>query len=207
VAMVHTLKFTKQMIWNQSEHRRILNYIGEQIGIKHTFDWYNIKRSDLNRIEGCDLLLQYYDNSLPKALQKIYSEIDWELWKFTRIPKEFWRNNLQLRRFFDDAANRLNLKEQEDWYNINKEELEDKIIGANKILKYFGDCLCKALSKAYPDRIWHEWRFKRVPNGYIISRYYRIFIMKYLYNYYIKVLGARRKSEKIFRLDRKATRY
>ena len=45
-------------------------------------DWYNVTQEDIQKNGGI-ALLQQHSNSPSKALQNIYPEHDWELWRFS----------------------------------------------------------------------------------------------------------------------------
>jgi hypothetical protein len=55
-----------------------------------------------------------------KVLSDVYPEHDWLPWKFHKqnVPKGFWDNPLNRRKFVECAATELNINEMSDWYNV-----------------------------------------------------------------------------------------
>lgn len=88
--------------------------------------------------------------------------------KWQRIinNKRIKRNDIiYIRHFFDNLAEILRLKSQDDWYGI----------GINDIIRHGGSSfisrnnesnLYSILEKIYPDKEWQVWRFRTVPTGY-----------------------------------------
>jgi hypothetical protein len=51
-------------------------------------------------------------------LSAVYPEYNWLPWKFDRLPRNFWNEIANHRKFLDWAANELEIKEFSDWYKI-----------------------------------------------------------------------------------------
>jgi hypothetical protein len=67
------------------------------------------------------LLRHKYNDSISAMLSSVYPEYEWLPWKFKKCPKGLWENVNNLRRFMDWAAKELNIKEQNEWYNVKRE--------------------------------------------------------------------------------------
>ena len=57
-------------------------------------------------------------DSLQHALKSIYPNYEWIPWKFSVTPKNYWSNIENQRKYFDWLSNKMNIKSNEDWYNI-----------------------------------------------------------------------------------------
>lgn len=61
------------------------------------------------------------------------------------------------RQFFDWIAKQRNIKSQDDWYRITKEDVY-KRGGKNLLDVYYGKSLGNALRSVYPEVEWQLWR-------------------------------------------------
>ena len=73
---------------------------------------------------GTFILGTYYSGSITKALQRIYVEHNWKIWRFENhtAPKGFWENITNQKELFDYIAFKLEIKRMEDWYNISSSQ-------------------------------------------------------------------------------------
>src|SRR5690349_13904891 len=98
-------RFTEQVpqfFWeNQESHRQFFDWLGTQLGCKEMDDWYNVSVEDIYKHGGSGLLNDYYNNSPSKALQTVYPEHQWLIWRFGQTPKGFWKKPENHRQFFD----------------------------------------------------------------------------------------------------------
>jgi hypothetical protein len=63
-------------------------------------------------------LLDKYKGSPLLLLSSVYPEYGWLPWKFASLPRKFWGDVKNQRKFIDWAAKELNVKEINDWYKI-----------------------------------------------------------------------------------------
>ena len=111
---------TPKNYWSNIENQRKYFYwLSNQLNIKSNEDWYNIK------LEQIDSLIWFIINnqiimmdSLYSALKSIYPNYEWIPWKFHQTPKNYWLNIENQRKYFHWLSNQLNIKSNEDWYNI-----------------------------------------------------------------------------------------
>jgi hypothetical protein len=50
---------------------------------------------------GSSLLDSCYSKSLSRALQCVYPEYNWQLWRFVRVPNKYWEKDTHQRQFLD----------------------------------------------------------------------------------------------------------
>ena len=105
-----------------------------------------------------------YSSSLIKALQSIYSEHSWEILKFHQIPKGYWKDINNQKKFLDTISKDLRLKTLDDWYEIPMKDLQDRI-GFRLLSMYWGS-LIQALQTIYPDHPWDITKLHKVSKGY-----------------------------------------
>lgn len=149
-------------------------------------DWYNVTTEDIRKNGGIRLL-NGYNSSPSKALISIFPQHDWKLEKFEnkplqlkvshnaqrkeflssiptrlqKIPRGFWKDKENHKKFFDWLQNELGYKRMDDWYNVTKEDI-CKNVGASVLNKY-NDSPSKALMSIYPEHNWELEKFKNKP--------------------------------------------
>jgi hypothetical protein len=78
--------------------------------IKDPSDWYSISRHDVDNHGGYSLLHHYYNDHLGKALQTLYPNIEWQQWRFARVPTGYWDSMENQRKFMEYIGNRLDFQ-------------------------------------------------------------------------------------------------
>jgi hypothetical protein len=63
-------------------------------------------------------MLAKYNGSPSLLLASVYSDYNWLPWKFTTLPRNYWNDIKNQRKFMNWVSNELNIKENSDWYNI-----------------------------------------------------------------------------------------
>ena len=77
--------------------REVLEKIGGKLGVKSPSDWYNINLQSIKK-QGGRKILSLYNDSPIKLLTTIYPDFNWELWKFSRVPKNYFKGYQKLPR-------------------------------------------------------------------------------------------------------------
>jgi hypothetical protein len=104
-----------------------------------------------------------YDDS-SSALLSIYPEVDWQLWRFGKVPRGYWQRQTFRRNFMDWMAEYLNFQREDEWYSITEKKIKKH--GGTGLLYEFENSVLKSLEDAYPDFEWQPWRFGRASVGY-----------------------------------------
>src|SRR5690242_3572757 len=105
--------------WEIKEKQRLFwDRLGSQLGHSSLEDWYKVKKQDIIKTGGTELL-QLHKGSLSSALQSVYTEHYWELDKFGR---ELWTLSNQ-RHFFDRLFIQLGYKSMDDWYDVTAKDI------------------------------------------------------------------------------------
>jgi len=92
---------------------------------------------------GGGKLLLPYKNSPSVALQSIYPQHSWIVWKFTK-PAGYWKDTQTHIQFFDWSGARHGYKNKEDWYNVTKEDINE--YGGGLLPNYYSSSPLKALN-------------------------------------------------------------
>ena len=139
-------------------HKLFFDKLGIKLEFKCMDDWYNVTQEDFNK-NGGGGLLQVYGDSPSKALQTIYPEHKWMLWRFSKKPTGFWKDMFNQKQFFDWLGGELGYKGMDDWYNITKEDIV--LHGGGGLLNgYYNDSPSLALQNIYPHHNWLLSSFK-----------------------------------------------
>jgi hypothetical protein len=105
--------------------------------------------ADIHKRGGASLLNQHYKGSLIKALSVIYPEYQWDVSKFKKVPRNFWRDRQNQIDFFNSLAKELNIRNMEEWSTVRS--LDVRLKGGSTILgEYYSSSLTKALVSLFP---------------------------------------------------------
>jgi hypothetical protein len=128
--------------WQDVRNQRVsFDRIGLLLGVQQMEDWYHVNVADIVD-RGCGSLLNsYYGGSLVSALQTIYPELDWQIWKFKSLPKSFWINTDNQRTYFLQLGRALKLKNLDDWHNVDVSAVQER--GGKELLKLYDNSLSK----------------------------------------------------------------
>jgi hypothetical protein len=77
-------------------------------------------RQNFSDIGGASLLLHKYQGSMFAMLSAVFPEFDWLPWKFPQVPKTYWDNVNNVRKYLNWVGNQLGIKELKDWYQVDQ---------------------------------------------------------------------------------------
>jgi len=103
-------------------HRKYLTWLGDLLGFKSYNDWYKISNMAMRRNNGSSLLRQY-KSSARHAVMAVFNEHQWSEWKFDSVPRGWWKNKANQRKFMDWAIKQLNITDFEQYYKLTKAEI------------------------------------------------------------------------------------
>jgi hypothetical protein len=111
-------------------------------------------------------ILAKFNRSLPTALQNAYSDHEWDMWKFSRLPRNYYASDEHRKDVLARIASELKITSLEHWYGVSAVQI--KKLGARQLLKYGedGQGLYAVLRQSYPDHTWYPWLFASTANGY-----------------------------------------
>ena len=73
----------------------------------------------------------------------------WEDYKFGKVPKNYWDNISNQRKFMDDFAAQLNIENQEEWYDVTTAVLQNH--GGATLLNKYNNLLLAILRTVYAE--------------------------------------------------------
>jgi hypothetical protein len=127
-------------VWNLPEVRRdFFDWTLREVLQKQSLeDWYDVKYRELEQLlkqRGVPItaIQNYCGGSFVKALKQSYSFHEWHEWRFAKVPKGFWKDHDNRKRYFDWVGQRLNVKTFDDWYGVTYDQVAR--LGANGILQ------------------------------------------------------------------------
>eukprot|EP01121_Diplochlamys_sp_Union-15-3_P002651 TRINITY_DN12375_c0_g1_i1.p1 TRINITY_DN12375_c0_g1~~TRINITY_DN12375_c0_g1_i1.p1 ORF type:complete len:296 (+),score=41.07 TRINITY_DN12375_c0_g1_i1:62-889(+) len=91
------------------------------------------------------------------------------MWKFSKIPKGFWQDVDNQKKFFLWLGKKLNYQRYEDWYNLHHDDVKNN--GGGSLLTLYDGSPIKAVVNIYPEFKWKIWKFKRVTNDLLTPSY------------------------------------
>jgi hypothetical protein len=127
-------------------------------------DWYKVTTAEVLE-KGGSGMLDHYGGSLIRALAGVYPEYRWQTWRFNQVPRGYWDDITNQRKFFDSVAEKKGIKNLDDWQKVKVADLEE-FGGPSLLQRYYGNSLIKALMKVYPEHKWLAFLFTQAPQGY-----------------------------------------
>jgi hypothetical protein len=91
---------------------------------------------------------------LIKALQTVYPEHRWEVWRFRRVSKGFWDNPNNASSFLQSVQDQLGLANLDEWNDVTQKHFQ-MFKGADALLKR-GRSFLDVLKTYYPNHTWEE---------------------------------------------------
>src|SRR5689334_3308365 len=116
-------------------------WLGTPLGIKCLDDWHNVKQNDLKRVHRT---IEW--NDMQHKLAETFPEHNWVQWKFHSTPKDYWGSLSNQKQCLNWLADKLGIKKQEDWYQIDIDNITDTNV--QEMLKYCHNSLFVALQNS-----------------------------------------------------------
>lgn len=151
--------------WNDPKNHKVyFDWLEKELNITTKDDWYKMSVNDVVRVSGSAMLSNFYGNSLVKALQTVYPQHKWQLWRFVAVPYRVWSDSNHHREFFDWFAHQKGMRTKEEWYDVQPMQINS--MGGERVLECYGGNMGKALAAVYKEHPWELWRFGNIPHGY-----------------------------------------
>lgn len=153
--------YTPHGFWETKDnHRRFFDWLGKQLGYREMDDWYNVTLEDIYNHGGQGLLSDYYNSSPSKALQAVYPENYWMLWRFHIAPRGLWSSVQGVkeheRQLLEWLGKQLEICHLDEWYRISLSDIR-KIAPLSIIDSHRS--LGRMLQSAYPH---HQWDISKL---------------------------------------------
>ncbi len=112
--------------------RQLFDRLALQHHLKTHNDYYNSPIIHQRNNDNNNKNLPNNHNIL-HTIQTIYPEYKWDLWKFTSLSREHYRQPRILRQLFDSIGEELSVKNLEDWYSISPADVLDVLRQKSKL--------------------------------------------------------------------------
>lgn len=123
-------------------------------------DWYKVTLEDIERNGGGGLLRVHYNGSPSKALQNIYPNHNWMVWRSEVVPKGYWdtftKQPEEAARMVNWLREQLGIKCLEEWYRVSLAQ-----IGTLGRIRSSRE-LVLLLRTVYPQHEWDEVQLQRI---------------------------------------------
>ena len=86
---------------------------------------------------------------LQRALQNVYPEHEWMLWRFNIVPIGCWQNEKYRKDFFDWLGKHSSYTDMDDWYNITADNIY-RNGGGMLLQRYYDNSLLIAVQTVFP---------------------------------------------------------
>eukprot|EP00026_Physarum_polycephalum_P002177 Phypoly_transcript_02182.p1 GENE.Phypoly_transcript_02182~~Phypoly_transcript_02182.p1 ORF type:complete len:962 (+),score=179.47 Phypoly_transcript_02182:307-2886(+) len=173
--ILHNKQITYQQIWKPqvllndwksiANRRKFFDAFAFSRGFdpKEPENWYDVAH-ELRNVEGCLGILEHYNNSVINALMDVYNEIGLERHLFKFIPRHYWADKSNRKKFFDDfaAENKFDASVKNNWYMMVGKLQESKGFAG---IRHYGT-LSELLMDSYPNIGFSKEEFKTFPSKF-----------------------------------------
>lgn len=149
-------KTTGHFYDNKENKIRYLTWLGERLGYKNYEDWYGIKYEDILNNYGSAFAKKY--KSVHVLIMENFLNHDWLEWKFYTLPRGFWYNKENRKKYMEWLRGKLKYQTYEDWYQLTRQILNDNY--GNGILRYYKS-ISTVVTDMFPEHNWDKDKFIR----------------------------------------------
>src|SRR5689334_21048249 len=129
--------------------------------------WYNVTLEDILK-HGGNGLLCYYNGSPSKALQGVYPDHKWMVWRFGKVPKDYWDHlqgdHFEKKRMLDWLGEQLSITKMDDWYRVSLEQIR-KVVPLSRLNN--NSSVSNMLRSVYPE---HKWDMEKLSKYLVASK-------------------------------------
>ena len=121
--------------------------------------WYQITKQDVESRIGESFLETYYEGYHIKALESIFPEFQWQVWRYQVVPRGYWDKDDNIISYIQWLADKLNIREQDDWYLVTVDQID--FLNGSFVRRKHGNFI-SLLAKYFPKYQWsitHKNRF------------------------------------------------
>jgi hypothetical protein len=102
---------------NIQNQREYFDWLAKELNIQDPSEWQNVSYQTVVAYKGGGVLANY-GNSIFKALNAVYPEMNFKSWQFAKAPNSFWEDDANQREYLEYIGKQLNVNIMEDWYKI-----------------------------------------------------------------------------------------
>jgi hypothetical protein len=149
--------------WHTPQNRRnYLLWLGHKLGFHQMRDWYRLTYEDMATNCGNSVANVQWHGSPIEAVRECFPQYDWLEWLFVQVPRTFWRQAKNRRRYMQWLGEQLGFERPDDWYRVTVEDFATHRGGA--LLLEYRSSVYETIATCFPRRDWKPWLFARSPN-------------------------------------------
>jgi hypothetical protein len=105
--------------WKDLHHRKkYFEWLGEVLSIDKMEDWYRVSSVEFIKHNGRGLIGTTYRQQMIYGLLELYPDYPWQVWRFPRVPKGYWKPLQHQRNYFDWLTSELHIEKPEHWLKV-----------------------------------------------------------------------------------------
>merc|ERR1712137_398085 len=139
--------------WSSKENiKNFFDDLAVKLDLKTEEDWNAVSVRTIKENGGSGILQK--NPSLFDILSDVYPEKDW--WKSglqRKIPRKFWENTQNQRKFLDKLASHLKLENKEQWRSVTVSDIINN--GGGRLLEIY-PTIIDLLNAVYPEYDWKK---------------------------------------------------
>ena len=142
---------------------RYLKWLGEQLGFHTLEDWYALSHQILCDNHGYGIVHEV--GSVVGVVKLLFHDQEILEWRFSNVPRRFWRSPSNRKRYFDWLGKQLGFKRVDDWYGVTADDFATHH-GSGLLCLYYENSPSVAVKRTFVDYEWLEWKFAFAPRGF-----------------------------------------
>jgi hypothetical protein len=136
--------------WKDRGHRmNYLGWLGQQLGIQRTADWYNVTSADSFHHHGGGLLNNEFNGCVQSVLSDCLPGYRWRAWLFNSVPQSFWKHIGNRQEYVFWLGKRLGFRKLDDWSRLTREHFF-RNGGAGLFVGYYKGSTQQAIAELRP---------------------------------------------------------
>lgn len=118
-------KSTPKGFWEDASNRRnYLEWLFKKLDIMNPEDGYRLTAESIKINYGGGMLNHYYNSSPVAVLSEFFPGYEWQEWRFDVVPRSYWRNTSNVKRYLNWLSNELGFQKTEDWYSLTGKDIK-----------------------------------------------------------------------------------
>jgi very-short-patch-repair endonuclease len=149
--------------WTPEVKRKALEDMGKKMRFTKMEDWYSVKQKDLEIYNLKSLcMIPKYKGSIPKLIMDVFTDYDWNILFFDRVPRRTYENPENIKLVLDTLMKEKGWTKLEDLYKVSEDDLR-RVGGA---IFATHPTILSIVKTGYPEYDWKPYLFNFSPIGY-----------------------------------------
>jgi hypothetical protein len=166
--------------WQDSQNRiAYMAWLGKTLNYSKPEDWFQITKNAFYENRGTGFLACNYGDSPIRALREYNEKLTKHEWLFRSVPQGFWYNKENRQRYIKWLGKELNYKNQEDWYQITGNAIDNRY-GGRLLQGFYNGSVILFLRDNLPEYTWIEWKLRSTPTNFWKDKANRLKYLEWL---------------------------